>query len=459
LDSRTTCILYPCFVAVNTSVFVAGNTALHDCAESGCLGIMKLLLSYQARMEQDAYGMTPLLAAAVTGHAKIVEYICSRHDCNTVQMIDALELLGATYVDKKRDMLGAVDLWKRAMAQRLNYQVWKRGGGQPKAAYCYAVEARTMDEVEDLLTDQDDMRMQALLIRERVLGPTHPDTSYYIRYRGAVYADTGEFERCTVLWMYALDMQQRSFDPLSQMTQSSFLSFAELFSFMLGDKLEDELPQDVDYSQILVVFEKALTEARRGKIAMQEAKDSKLSFNRLVLILMHFLKLLCDIEEHMSKDDRYKFRKMTYQLVKMELQGEKGFRLLHFACAAATSNVGKHPVCQYPSLQVVKLLLHVGETVDCRDADGNTPLHIASMEQPCDPQIIDLLIDSGAHIDTVNAQGQRPLDLFPPETVCGLQSPVNAMSLQCLAAAVIRKHHIPYDMVLSKKLVEFVDAH
>ena len=59
------------------------------------------------------------------------------------------------------------------------------------------------------------MRMQALLVRERILGPAHPDTSYYIRYRGAVYADMGHFERCITLWMYALDMQQKMLEPLS----------------------------------------------------------------------------------------------------------------------------------------------------------------------------------------------------------------------------------------------------
>uniref|UniRef100_A0A8C5RGB5 Fem-1 homolog C n=1 Tax=Laticauda laticaudata TaxID=8630 RepID=A0A8C5RGB5_LATLA len=74
--------------------------------------------------------------------------------------------------------------------------------------------------------------MQALLIRERILGPSHPDTSYYIRYRGAVYADSGNFKRCINLWKYALDMQQSNLDPLSPMTASSLLSFAELFSFM-----------------------------------------------------------------------------------------------------------------------------------------------------------------------------------------------------------------------------------
>lgn len=34
------------------------------------------------------------------------------------ERIDALELLGATYVDKKRDMVGALNFWKRAMDDR-----------------------------------------------------------------------------------------------------------------------------------------------------------------------------------------------------------------------------------------------------------------------------------------------------------------------------------------------------
>ena len=30
--------------------------------------------------------------------------------------------------------------------------------------------------------------LQVILVRERVLGPKHPEVSFYIRYRGAVYA-------------------------------------------------------------------------------------------------------------------------------------------------------------------------------------------------------------------------------------------------------------------------------
>ena len=64
-------------------------------------------------------GMTPLLAAAVTGHIHIVEYLIADPDLvSRKEKIDALELLGATFVDKKRDMLGSYKLWKRAMEDR-----------------------------------------------------------------------------------------------------------------------------------------------------------------------------------------------------------------------------------------------------------------------------------------------------------------------------------------------------
>lgn len=63
--------------------------------------------------------MTPLLAAAVTGHNHIVEYLIKFPSLvSRKERIDALELLGATYIDKKRDMIGALEYWKRAMHER-----------------------------------------------------------------------------------------------------------------------------------------------------------------------------------------------------------------------------------------------------------------------------------------------------------------------------------------------------
>nr|CAI5834948.1 unnamed protein product [Callosobruchus analis] len=80
-------------------------------------------------------------------------------------------------------MIGALELWKRAMHERYD------GDGPPirkqlaqsVAAYDFAREITEPDQLEDLMADPDQMRMQALVIRERILGPAHPDTSYYIR--------------------------------------------------------------------------------------------------------------------------------------------------------------------------------------------------------------------------------------------------------------------------------------
>ena len=53
----------------------------------------------------------------------------------------------------------------------------------PISAYENTLEVETVPELEQIISEPDAMRMQALLVRERILGPAHPDTSYYIRYR------------------------------------------------------------------------------------------------------------------------------------------------------------------------------------------------------------------------------------------------------------------------------------
>lgn len=61
---------------------IKGNTALHDCAESGSLEILKILVEHGARMDVDTYGMTPLFAAAVTGTLRVVHSIGLQSNLN-----------------------------------------------------------------------------------------------------------------------------------------------------------------------------------------------------------------------------------------------------------------------------------------------------------------------------------------------------------------------------------------
>lgn len=516
---------------------VKGNTALHDCAESGSLEIMKLLLVNGAKIDVDAYGMTPLLAAAVTGHIHIVEYlIADPHLVSRKEKIDALELLGATFVDKKRDMLGSYKLWKRAMEDRYvdgKLVCPKVVLASPIAAYENTVEVSNLNQLEEIISDPDSMRMQALLVRERILGPAHPDTSYYIRYRGAVYADMGHFERCITLWMYALDMQQKMLEPLSPMTQSSLLSFAELFSYMMSEgrnrsnnqrrsppigglnlnnnDAQAELPAaaapaaaggpvrvqnnlamrgnnghqgpqgapnhsssslpnhpPVNFCDIMSVFEKAVTEVKQGQVVFSnQSQHTNCSpperdityFNRTLVIILHLICLLTKLLSHLDAKQTHQVKKAVFDFIQVGARGRGGATALHLACSRDSSAVGRYPICQFPSAEVISLLLECGANIKARDNEDNYPLHTAASNKPAKANVVATLLDSGAHLDAINGEGQTFGQLLRSQPLHEVVTVLKYSNLQCLAAKAIQKHNIPHKGHLPAKLSDFVEMH
>lgn len=400
--------------------------------------------------------MTPLLAASVTGHLPIVEHLISLSSVRREDRISALELLGATYVDKKRDMLSALSFWRRAMEDRY--------GLEPKvpkvievahshAAYDYVQEVNDFNALDELVMDPDEMRMQALVIRERILGPAHPDTSYYIRYRGAVYADAGRFDRCIELWTYALTMQQTILEPLSPMTQSSLLSFAELFSFMLGEAgrpvTRGRIVPPIDSNDMLLVFDKSLQEVKQGQemlLKFPEHDRDTSALSRALVSSLHLACLLarllvsttttvsangtpvveekidldCMMGEELSKEElniRRRVLKALHDLVSLKVSDQQSsyrkdlltFKLLqvvlrsgrtalHLACYRDAALVGRYPACQFPSPHLVTTLLKVGADPNTVDDTGNTPLHLAALARPCPARLAQTLVEHGAHL-------------------------------------------------------------
>lgn len=80
-----------------------------------------------------------------------------------------------------------------------------------REAYTNATEFATLDELENIELDVDAMRIQSLMICERVLGLKHKDTLFRLMFRGASYADSLRFKRCIDLWQLALETRVRRF--------------------------------------------------------------------------------------------------------------------------------------------------------------------------------------------------------------------------------------------------------
>ncbi|XP_063696798.1 protein fem-1 homolog CG6966 isoform X3 [Culicoides brevitarsis] len=481
-----TCLMIACYkghytiaeflLSLNAKVnrrSVKGNTALHDCAESGSLEILQLLLKHGATMDVDSYGMTPLLAASVTGHVPIVEHLIKLPTVSREDKIAALELLGATFVDKKRDMLGALSFWRRAMEDRYqNEPTLPKPTQVPVAAYDFAREVNDINALDELVMDPDEMRMQALLIRERILGPVHPDTSYYIRFRGAVYADSGRFDRCIELWTYALTMQQNILEPLNPMTQSSLLSFAELFSFMLGEAgrpvTRGRIVPPIETKDMLLVFNKSIKEVVLGQEMLRSMSEGSerdttlVNLNRALVIALHIACLLArllDDEADCPEELKSSIYKSLYELVKLKTIVRQGRTALHLACYREAALVGRYPACQFPSPQLVKALLQVGADPNAIDEAGNTPLHLAALAHPCPASLAQTLVQHGAHLDTRNHDGDTFESLLQDQQVHELVNPAKHTTLVCLAARIIRQYDIPYENQIPRFLYDVIESH
>jgi hypothetical protein len=202
-------------------------------------------------------------------------------------------------------------------------------------------------------------------------------------------------------------------------------------------------------------------------------------FDRTLVVIVHYLIVVAESIKHSSPEDTYKLKKLIYELVKLNPKNSRNLTILHLASTKDSSSIIKnHTLNNYPSIDVIRLLLECGADVDARDSDKNTCLHLAVSNRtvatatttaldPSSPKqtnerdkLILLLLSSGAHLDAVNSQGKTANDLCKGSPkLYSLIQPVNYLTLQCLAARAIKKHSIPYNDCLNTKLANFVDIH
>ncbi|XP_066963890.1 protein fem-1 homolog A-like [Macrobrachium rosenbergii] len=446
-----------------------GKSAVYACASSGQLKVLKMLLDRNARLVADYYGITPLIAACAAGHVHIAEYLLNKTNLiPTKEKIDAMELLGAIFANQEEDMM-AIQYWKNAMRDRYVNGVLVYPKAQPPVQHGDFREFTTMEELQGLEMNREEMQVQSLLVRIRILGPEHSDTMLGFRDKGLAYADNGEFKRCYDLWMLALCTRQRRPSPLSDGRLFHLNSLIGLYTHVINRSPENARNTwpVTHFEDLLRLFETVTGDVELVMSKLRKPVDNgrRTYYSRLynvITLLMHLLLSLTKLQPNLKTVQWIAAKREVYKLVKAKPRNSLGSTLLHLACSTCLQiNSELVPSLIFPNLEVINLLLDTGADPRAPDYTGNTPLHILAKNIDCSREMTLALLSAGAHLDALNDKGHsfQSLRALRGQQLHEVVNPVPHTSLQCLAARVIRQHGISYEAVLHPRLTRFVDIH
>ena len=412
-----------------------GSTALHVAVEEGHLKIVRVLLALGASQSlANNRGLTPLLHACDLCSTEIVEHIIDRPECTKEQRIDALELLGATIAN---DSFGvsekAFSYMKRGMEERyedLAHPMLKKKM-EPVEAYQNRKESQTLEELALLEGDDHAIGMEGLIIRERILGSDNLTILYEIRYRGAVLADSEEYELCFGLWKRAMEKAMNN--------DVSIIKYLALFSEVFGEMVEKRKLLRPNFIEEAFEILVAASEKRTEKL--QEGHESE-EQEKTLYYALYLLMVYNEVKVQNAN--------MTDFLQRFLLLNpccSDGNTLLHLAAWHETpikeDNV--RSVCKLPCVETMKLILHAGGDVNAVNTEGNTPLHLAVKFKPQPEEMailremLLLLLDIGADPKLENENDQTPLDSCESDEARRILSEKGRLSAMNVEVGDVRK--------------------
>lgn len=446
---------------------LCGATALHFSAECGHVAVVKELLTYEAKFYTNDTGMTPIRSAAERTRHRVVEYLIDRPEISKEEQIEALELLGASYANDKEnyDILKAYKYMHRSMTLRFSdpNNVIRKQPLPPIKAYDNWVETQTVAELEAIQGNNNSLHMEALTIRERILGVHNPELTHPIIYRGAVFADNARFERCLELWSHALKLRQENHVSVVK----DLLRFAQVFSQMLHVGVQ------ITYEQVIEVLAAAIIELERNKRDLakpspREEKETVMGeIESNLLTTLYLLSILTKLMKKCNEEEKFNVQRMVFALNQLQLTVRGGQTLLHLACNHETPVDDFHTkdVCKFPCAETTKLLIRCGANVNAMDNERNTPLHVIVNYRKAIADFLTLhsiitdLTENGAHTDIVNNKGETPLEASTTGVAEIILKTQVKISLKCLAANAIKINKVPYRGNVPPGLEEFIELH
>ena len=421
-----------------------GNTALHYAVQRGHLEVVRQLLALGASQLRDNQGLTPLLCACNECSIEMMEHIIKRPECTKEQRIDALELLGATIAnsnDKSRDTEKAFSYLKRGMEERYEdpaHPLLKKKT-EPVEAYQNRKESRTLEQLALLEGDDHAIGMEGLIIRERILGPDNSANLHPIKYRGAVLADSEEYELCIGLWQRVLEKAVNSDVGITKYLEDSTILFGEMVQ--KGKLLRPNFIEDV--FELLVAASGKRAEKQKSKNSQvgHENEDQEKTLYCALYLLIIYIKV---------KGQNANMTDFLQRFLRLNPRTNDGNTLLHLVAWHETpffsfKEKTMRSVCKLPCIETMKLILHAGCDVNAVNTEGNTPLHLAVKFKP-EPEEVEilremllLLLDIGADPKLANKNGQTPLNSCETDEARRILSEKGRLSAMNVDVGKVRK--------------------
>ena len=376
---------------------IQNKTALHYAIQEHRLETTQLLLEHGANpFTKSRYGDDALQTACLKGAYEIFEYLRSNIHYTPERIANALELLGSSILTAEQHQHNesqAIAYWRQAMEIRLRENVPKQAL-PPREAFGNVTEFSTMEEINSIAFDLDDMRIQSLIVSERILGHQHKDFLFRLLYRGAFFADSMRYDSCLKLWILSLEIRIEKNTLLH--SDTVFVTQA-IVRLMLNLNLMDaefipfdvqgqpELPSFVEIHKVFSLLTDDIVEAKRLLAIKPVYKKQKDNFDKILKCITHLIFLMLATA---GKDETklHLIHTGVYKIVKHDIRTSNQDTLLHMCVSRlnfvkhgyfADHNLSAKSV--FPNLDVVKLLLNCSAKVNARNECRSTPLFIASI--------------------------------------------------------------------------------
>lgn len=444
------------------------KTALHYAIQEHRFETTKLLLENGADpLIMSRYGDDALQTACLKGATQIFDYLCEKYNYPLERIAEAHELMGATFLDEHHDLQKTLHYWRKALALRQKdggIVLLKRHSSIPRPAYLNAMEFSSQEELESLALDLDAMRIQSLLLCERILGPLHRDMIFRLMYRGAAYADSLQYQRCIDLWRYALELRIQKDSLLHSevcfAAQALVRLFLDLYEKHGAGILREELRYDdvIGAIRLLINQFPMSMELLCHRPVFKRQQDN---FDKILKVLTHLFYILNVIPK--TPEQVYEMRCLIREVLYIGPRTSTGDSVLHLVVSKAntmkTNTFFEDPhTAIFPDPGVTQLLLECGANVDSTNDNLSTPLHIAALQINFHPLVVNILLEYGAHIDRRNSNGNHPHYMLGNIPECAV-NPLQYISLKCLAARKIIERGILYSGEVPVVLEGFVSIH